>query len=49
MLSLGIYGLLKITGMNPHEDLRKFILDEWEKEKNFEKLLKKCVNYLKAK
>ena len=34
-------------GYDSHKDLRKFILDEWNKEKDFEKLLDKCVAYLK--
>jgi len=34
-------------GYDVHQDLRKFISDEWEKEKDFDLLLKKCVEYLK--
>jgi len=34
-------------GYKPHKKLREFILDEWKKEKDFEKLLEKCINYLK--
>ncbi len=34
-------------GYGPHRKLRKFIIDEWKKEKDFEKLLKKCIKYLK--
>jgi len=34
-------------GYKPHEELRKFIRDEWKKEKDFDVLLKKCVEYLK--
>lgn len=36
----------KDYGYKPHKDLRDFILKEWEKEKDFEKLLEKCVSYL---
>jgi len=31
-----------------HEELRKFISEEWKKEKDFDKLLKKCVDKLKV-
>jgi len=34
-------------GYGPHKELRKFIVDIWTKEKNFEKLLEECVIYLK--
>jgi hypothetical protein len=34
-------------GYDEHKELRKFISDEWKKEKDFEKLLEKCVKYLK--
>lgn len=34
-------------GYEMHRELRHFISKEWEKEKDFEKLLNKCVNYLK--
>ncbi len=34
-------------GYDVHKELRKFITEEWEKEKDFEKLLNKCINYLK--
>lgn len=33
-------------GYNSHEDLRKFISQEWKREKDFGKLLKKCEDYL---
>lgn len=35
------------TGYEQHRELRKFIVKEWKKEKDFEKLLEKCINYLK--
>jgi len=35
------------SGHPNHENLRKFIQEEWKKKKNFNKLLEKCVNYLK--
>ena len=34
-------------GYKKHKELREFIAQEWKKEKDFEKLLKKCVKYLK--
>jgi len=34
-------------GYKPHNDLRKFIEDEWRKEKDFGILMKKCVEFLK--
>ncbi len=37
----------KDYGYEPHKDLREFILTEWKNEKDFEKLLEKCINYLK--
>jgi len=37
----------KDSGYESHRDLRNFILIEWEKEKDFEKLLDKCVDFLK--
>ncbi len=36
----------KDEGYEPHKDLREFILTEWKKEKDFEKLLDKCILYL---
>jgi len=33
-------------GYESHRDLRNFILEEWKKEKDFEKLLEKCVDYI---
>jgi hypothetical protein len=35
------------TGYEIHKELRKFIANEWKKEKDFEKLLEMCVEYLK--
>lgn len=35
------------SGHEQHKDLRKFISQEWKKEKDIESLLEKCVNYLK--
>ncbi len=35
------------TGYEQHRELRKFIVKEWKKEKDFEILLSKCVRYLK--
>jgi hypothetical protein len=34
-------------GYDSHQDLRKFIVSQWEKKKDFDLLLKKCVEYLK--
>jgi hypothetical protein len=39
----------KDYGYEPHKELRSFILEEWKKEKDFEKLLEKCISYLKTK
>lgn len=33
-------------GYDVHKELRNFIADEWKKEKDFEVLLKRCVDYL---
>ena len=35
------------TGYEPHKQLRKFIEEQWEKEKDFDVLLEKSVKYLK--
>lgn len=37
------------TGYDYHKELREFISENWKKEKDFEKLLEKCVSYLKNK
>jgi hypothetical protein len=37
----------KDKGYTPHQELRKFICNEWEKEKDFERLLEKCIKKLK--
>jgi hypothetical protein len=34
-------------GYEEHKELREFLANEWKKEKDFEKLLEKCVEYLK--
>ncbi len=34
-------------GYDEHKDLRKFISTCWKEEKDFEKLLEKCIDYLK--
>lgn len=34
-------------GYEEHKELREFILNSWKKEKDFKKLLEKCVIYLK--
>ena len=36
----------KDYGYDPHRKLREFISIEWKKEKDFEKLLKKCIKYI---
>lgn len=36
----------KDYGYDSHKKLREFILKEWEKEKNFEKLLERCICFL---
>jgi len=36
-------------GYDKHRELRKFIAEEWLKEKSFDNLLKKCVEYLEKK
>lgn len=35
------------SGYNSHKKLRNFIMEKWEEEKNFKKLLEKCVDFLK--
>lgn len=37
----------KDYGYEPHKKLREFISIEWKKEKDFEKLLEKCIEYFK--
>ncbi len=39
----------KDYGYESHKELRDFILGEWKKEKDFEKLLEKCIGYLKQR
>ncbi|MDO8516634.1 MAG: hypothetical protein Q7S33_00770 [Nanoarchaeota archaeon] len=39
----------KDIGYEPHKELRKFIANEWKKEKDFDVLIEKCVDYLKEK
>jgi hypothetical protein len=34
-------------GYEAHQKLREFILKEWEKSKDFDKLLKKCISFVK--
>lgn len=34
-------------GYESHKKLREFIAEKWQEEKDFEKLLEKCINYLK--
>lgn len=34
-------------GYESHKELRNFIVEKWQEEKDFEKLLEKCINYLK--
>ncbi|MCK9596070.1 hypothetical protein M0R19_02725 [Candidatus Pacearchaeota archaeon] len=34
-------------GYDSHKELRNFITNEWKKEKDFERLIDKCVEYLK--
>lgn len=34
-------------GYDTHKELRNFIADEWKKEKDFEILLQKCIEFLK--
>ena len=34
-------------GYEKHKELRNFIIDEWKKKKDFEKVLEKCIEYLK--
>ncbi|MBS3149966.1 hypothetical protein J4455_04735 [Candidatus Woesearchaeota archaeon] len=36
-------------GYEVHRELREFIAKEWVKEKDFKKLLEKCIKYLKRK
>lgn len=33
-------------GYSQHKELRKFIEEKWKEEKDFKKLLEKCINYL---
>ena len=35
------------NGYDSHKELRKFISEEWKKEKDFKQLLEKCISYLK--
>src|SRR3989338_1751967 len=35
-------------GYESHKELRNFIMEKWKEEKDFEKLLDKCVEYLKT-
>lgn len=35
------------TGYPAHKELRDFIIEKWKEEKDFEKLLERCVDYLK--
>jgi hypothetical protein len=37
------------VGYDEHKDLREFISTCWKEEKDFEKLLEKCIDYLKDK
>ena len=37
----------KDTGYPNHQKLRKFIVEQWKKEPDFDILIDKCVNYLK--
>jgi len=39
--------LMRDKGYDSHQELRKFISEEWKKEKDFDKLLKKCIGHLK--
>ena len=34
-------------GYESHQELRNFIVEKWSEEKDFEKLLSKCIKYLK--
>jgi hypothetical protein len=36
-------------GYNSHKNLRDFIVEEWKKEKDFEKILGNCTKYLEKK
>ena len=40
-------GFAKDEGYPNHQELRKFIENEWKKEPDFDVLIKKCVKYLK--
>ncbi len=35
------------NGYEIHQELRKFIVEEWKKEKDFENLINKCIAFLK--
>ncbi|MEI7719004.1 MAG: hypothetical protein WCI72_03995 [archaeon] len=39
---------LKDKGYESHRELRAFILDEWKKDNNFDKVVEKCVEKLKS-
>jgi hypothetical protein len=41
--------LVEDNGYEAHKELRNFIKEEWKKDKDFEKLLERCVNYLNSK
>ncbi len=36
-------------GYESHKELRNFIMEKWKEEKDFEKLLEKCVEYIRNK
>ena len=36
------------NGYELHKEIREFILKEWKKEKDFDKLLTKCVDFIKS-
>ncbi|MBD3247003.1 hypothetical protein GF378_00080 [Candidatus Pacearchaeota archaeon] len=40
------FWFVKDKGYSKHEKLRLFIEDNWKKQKDFDVLLKRCVNYL---
>ena len=38
--------LFNDNGYEKHKELRRFIFESWKKEKDFDELLKKCIDYL---
>jgi hypothetical protein len=46
-LEFGNLFLAKDRGYPLHQKLRSFIEEEWKKEKDFDKLIGKCISFIK--